>query len=344
MGTTTTPRTTTTDTPATDDGLVVDPAVELMSTRAQRAAAVRATHDYDGRLTLAMISALQPLLEEPTPTRYVTTTAATTDKPYISTGLNSTQYQVDYLNAVFGLAHWRYLLHYEESGTLARCWAVVGNDLTAIRVNPDTGELDIPETAEVLVVRDGWGGHRAGSTKGDVLKGSETNAMKRTLARLGPGGDVYRLDVEADLHGQDRPFAPNAPSGEVPSAGAGDRKATVPQVKMLRAKARDKGLTASQLANIMRAAAGLAAFPWPSEGQAQAVLDDKLPKLPRQFVDPMVQMIDTGAPPPPAPAPANAPAPVTDAPPPIPELPAAATETTGTVVPFDPAALAAKAG
>lgn len=308
---------------AADNVAYIDPAIELMNTRAERAAAIRDEEDYDGTLTNALLLKLQPLLNEPTPSRYIVTTPSVPGKPYVSTGINSGQYQCDVMNDVLGVAHWAYRTHYEDGGTVARVFVIVGNNLTGVTLDKATGELVIPEGAEVLSDRDGWGGFARGNGRGDVMKGSETNTLKRVLGRMGPGGDVYRLDVEAEVHGEapayqvpgvpaggqslplpapGQPVTPTpvgAPATAVPAdpaaaqAHPGQTKpASEAQVGMLKAKARSKGLPASQMVAIMRIVAGLQPNPVSSEAEAQQVLNDKLPRLPWHLVDAFVQQIE----------------------------------------------------
>lgn len=168
-------------------------------TIADSAADVRAQHDYNGTLTATLLNALSSLLNEPIDPKYIETTQPTKGKPYTSTGIRSVQVQIDRLNEVLGPAHWRVLTHYEDSGALCRTVLVVGNGLQFCALD-GSGELVPDDRAEVLAVRDGWGGHSRGSNRGDLYKGSETNALKRTIARLGPGGHVYRLDFDDDVN------------------------------------------------------------------------------------------------------------------------------------------------
>ena len=275
-------------------------ALEKMRTRSLRAAEIRQEKKYDGRLTHELLMALQTMLEESTPRQYIKETPPTEGKPFPSTGVNSAQYQIDYLNSVFGLAHWRWLVHYEDAGQVARVHVVVGNNLIGIKLT-DSGELDIPDDAEVLVVRDGWGGHSRGRGKGDVLKGSETNTLKRVLARIGPGSDVYRLDVESELTGEGPAYQhqqrqPNRNGSAATTTSTAASAITERQVGMIRAKARSRGLPASQVANLLRHVAGAPPFAFASENDAEAVLTDKLPKLPRNLKDPLVNAIEAVTP------------------------------------------------
>ncbi|MCA1700182.1 MAG: hypothetical protein LC790_15270, partial [Actinobacteria bacterium] len=154
---------------------------------------------YDGRLTLAMMVELEALLEQPTPTQYVKHIGPTDGKPYPSTGLSSIQYQLSMMNAVLGGPHWRALTHYENDGKLCKVVVIVGNDLTKAKLTAD-GDLD-PGEAEVLCAREGWGAVKRGSTDGDLLKGSYTNAIKRVLAEYGAAADVYRFEFDDESVG-----------------------------------------------------------------------------------------------------------------------------------------------
>lgn len=215
---------------------------------------VRAAHGYDdtGRLTPPMLTALLPFLAAPIEDRYIETTPATKGKPYTSTGIRSVQVQIDRMNEVLGLGHWRVLTRYEDSGALCHATVVVGNDLAACSLDA-TGGLVVGD-ATVLAVRDGWGGHSRGSGRGDLYKGSETNALKRVLARFGPGAGVYRLDFDDDVNRSNDPRVAARPEPPV------DADATLrglladgdDALRALRARANDGmeryGLTAEQRA------------------------------------------------------------------------------------------------
>lgn len=187
---------------------------------ADRAMAILAAGEYSGKLTAELLRELEPLLREPIPDRYIETTEPTQGKPYVSTGVKSAQVQIDRLNDVLGASHWRALPHYEDGGKRCRVTVVVGNGLEWCRLDeagnllPYTligaglftkGDAEVKE-AEVLVSRDGYGGHARGSAPGDVYKGSETNALKRVIARIGPGCDVYRMDYDEDTHSAKPPM------------------------------------------------------------------------------------------------------------------------------------------
>lgn len=146
----------------------------------------------------------------------------------VTTGIRSVQVQVDRLSEVLGLAHYRLLPFHTENGQRCRMHVVIGNDLQWCRLTPG-GELQ-PYTilegtcatpgsgavysdmrdADVIAHADGWGGHARGNNPTDFWKGSETNAGKRVIARVGPGRHVYRLDFEDDPHGE--PVTPQASS------------------------------------------------------------------------------------------------------------------------------------
>jgi hypothetical protein len=180
----------------------VEQTNELESLR-QRADTAKA--GYEGRLTVALLDALQELLYERIPARFIETLPPMEGKPYVSTGIKSAQVQVDRLNAILGQAHWRVLTRYFDGGTVCKTVLVVGNNLGALQLD-EHGDL-VPPVAmsiegqglispEVLVVRDGYGGVKNARQPGNTYKGSETNSLKRTIARLGPGSEVYNLDFE----------------------------------------------------------------------------------------------------------------------------------------------------
>lgn len=184
--------------------------------RGDRAAAIFEAEGYDGTLTVKLFRRLGPLLREPiNPRDIVTTGPADRGKPMVTTGIRSVQVQVDRLSQVLGDAHYRLIPHHTPDGQRCRMHVVIGNDLQWCRVDA-AGELQ-PYTllegtvggdgiapyagvkyAEVIAHADGWGGHARGSAPGDIWKGSETNAGKRVIARVGPGNHVYALDFEDD--------------------------------------------------------------------------------------------------------------------------------------------------
>ena len=292
----------------------------LMRTREQRASAIKAAHNYDGTLTTPILDALRPILREETPRQYVKETPPTEGKPYTSTGVSSLQYFYDFLSDVFGLSHWVTPMWYSSDGTSGHGWVLIGNNLAGIEVDEETGRLIIPDDAEILVRHDGWGGYARGRSVGDCKKGTQTNTLKRVIAMAGPAADVTRLDVDAELVDGSGP----APSRGGRGGGGGGGGRPVPsdaQVKMLWAKANSRGLPHSQLANLFRAVLALDVKAYDSEEQAKAVLEDKMPKMPRQSVQALVEAIESATPTPmlvtptsdvtparAAPAPAQAPA------------------------------------
>jgi hypothetical protein len=221
---------------------------------------VRAGKSYDGRLSMPLLRELEPLLEAPIPPEYIEHTASVKGKPYESTGIRSPQVQVDRLNAVLGVGHWTYLTYHTDAGELCKVWALVGNDLHLARLAD--GELDA-NGAEILAYRVGWGGHGRGSGRGDLFKGSETNAVKRVLARLGPGCEVYRLDFE-DNPDDDRtpppPTQAQAPT-QTPrdTSGAGQEAAGDPDeeiIELLGKKSTLQGLRRNADALMVQLGAG----------------------------------------------------------------------------------------
>lgn len=206
-----------------------------------QADAIRKEHGYDGDeggIGLPMLQALEPLLAYPLDPRYIERTEPTKGKPYASTGVRSVQVQVDRMNEVLGAAHWRVLYRYEQAGQLCKAVVVVGNDLQYARLDdrgdlvpftladradqgPDGTVMSMTFKAEILAIREGWGGHSRGSAPADVFKGSETNALKRVLARLGPGADVYRLDFDDDVNLSNEPEARPVAARQAPAQAEG---------------------------------------------------------------------------------------------------------------------------
>jgi hypothetical protein len=116
---------------------------------------------------------LRPMLRRPIPEGFIQRVGPVTGKPYDSTGIRSVQVQMDRLDNVLGPFNWGYEAQYHDDGK--RCY-----------VRAWVGKKDQP-----LFERDSWGGVNQGSTKGNIWKGSFTNAAKLAFARLGPGWEVY---------------------------------------------------------------------------------------------------------------------------------------------------------
>ena len=181
-----------------------DASLESPKSFLDRANDLRKTHNYESALTPSLLRELEPLLYEPIPAKYIETTPPTKGKPYESTGVKSLQVQVDRMNEVLGVNHWRFLTHYEDNGMICKAVVVIGNNLSALELD-DRGKLvsagalwNTEALPQVLGIAEGWGGHKQGSHRGDVMKGSETNAVKRALARLGPAAHVYRQEFDLD--------------------------------------------------------------------------------------------------------------------------------------------------
>ena len=138
-------------------------------------------------LTPALLSKLLPLLRKPIPQGFIVTTEATKGKPYKSTGIKSLQVQVNRLDNVLGPMNWSWLTTWEQEGRLAEVVAHIwqGHD----------------EDRIALVTRRARGGVNQASTTGNLYKGSETNAAKLCLARLGVGWEVYvgATDFDPDV-------------------------------------------------------------------------------------------------------------------------------------------------
>jgi hypothetical protein len=191
------------------------------------------------RLTAALLTDLEPLLNKPTPPNFIERLPAVQGKPFVSFGIKSTQVQFDRMNDVLGGAHWRALLHFSQQAQLCHATVVVGNDLEYCRLDADGNLIpytvvDVPphlaaalppdalrETirhADVVAVREGWGGWKS-RTVGDTYKASETNALKRTLARF--GRLPWRVGRRhADLCAGRGGTGQRVPSGAAPPAAA----------------------------------------------------------------------------------------------------------------------------
>jgi len=246
--------------------------------------------EYDGTLTAKMVTALGKVLSKPTPARYIKHIPPATGKPYESTGLASAQYQIDYMNAVFGRAHWRILPHYPpgKDGFLCKVVVVIGNNLAAASLD-ERGQL-VQGNAEILGVAEGWGSVKNASSPADANKGSATNAEKRVIAEFGPGADVYRKEFDeenvggiGDLH---------ANNGQAAAAQSAARPASEPQKNKIRAKARAGGVDELTLTNILLWATGQQMMSFTSVEQSRPYLDAAMAQITQAHVDAILDAID----------------------------------------------------
>ena len=267
----------------------------LFDSLADEASALLKKRRYRGRLTRPMFRDLRPVLSKPTPSRYIQHVPWMPAKPYVSTGLRSLQYQIDYMNAVLGRAHWRELRHYpaEDRGHLVKVIVVVGNDLHLADIDAQ-GNL-VPNEAEVIAMQAEWGSVTNASSLGDARKGSATNALKRAFASFGPGADVFRREFSEEAIGGTGPLrAPAAAeaSHQAPTDRAVDpNRATAGMCEVIRIKASAAQLQPDQLANLVRRLAGEQPLAFDDVAAAESYLTRLLARLPRRLVDPIIEAI-----------------------------------------------------
>lgn len=171
---------------------------------------------------------LHEILCEPIPDGYIKyVPRLEKGKPYESTGIRSVQVQIDRMNNVFTPLWWWCERHYSEGGKTCRVDVYVGNrgkemKLPGIPMAKTSGEpcqaveYSMGVTDEVLAHVTGYGGVDRGSTIGNVLKGSFTNAAKITFALLGCGHEIYvgDVDLEPDVNPDAAVSAEEAEAGE----------------------------------------------------------------------------------------------------------------------------------
>lgn len=165
----------------------VDPLAWAIAYEAEIAMAAMATlKAHDAMLDAATFLELRPLLLKPIPAGFVKTVGVTKGKPYESTGVSSLQVQIERMDNVLTPMGWRERCTFNEDGTL--CHTVI-----------EVGAADAP-----LFTRESYGGVDRGSTKGNIFKGSRTNAGKLALALVGPGHEIYlgAADLDPDVNQQ----------------------------------------------------------------------------------------------------------------------------------------------
>lgn len=150
----------------------------------------------DGALFLRLL----PLLRQPIPDGFIQTIGAVTGKPYESTGIKSVQVQINRMDNVLTPLWWTETVEYTEEGKVCKVTVSIGDD-------PD----------RPFVSRSSMGGVNQASTRGNLFKGSYTNAAKVAFARVGPGWEVYvgATDLDPDVHEQTAGLQgkPDTPSG-----------------------------------------------------------------------------------------------------------------------------------
>ena len=177
-------------------------------------------------LTVGLLDKLRPLLEEPIPPAFIETIGTTKGKPYESTGVRSVQVQIDRLNRVLGLSNWRDNYSYEDDGRL--CHVIISV----------LGAPNEEGNREVLCQRSSYGGVDHGSTRGNIHKGSYTNAAKLAIARLGPGHEIY-----CGVPDMDPDVSKDLASGAPPKAEKKEPdKVAAAQVEQLRKLWRQSGV------------------------------------------------------------------------------------------------------
>jgi hypothetical protein len=174
-------------------------------------------------LTPEMFLKLWPLLREPIPAGFLSTVPKQTGKPYDSTGIKSVQVQVTRMDNVLTPLWWNDEVEYHDEGRLAR---------VTVRVPG-------------LVSRQAWGGVDRGSTRGNIYKGSYTNAAKMAFARVGPGWEVYlgATDLDPDVNAQAARAAAKAPARarETPERETNERLLTQDELAKLTAMIEQAG-------------------------------------------------------------------------------------------------------
>lgn len=160
----------------------LDAAMRSEAELAERAEGIRGDASS---LTPELFLKLWPLLREPIPSGFIQRVGRTTGKPYDSTGVRSEQVLIDRMNNVLTPLWWWDDVEWLEDGKVAEVTVCVG-------------ELG----GRVLLKRSSRGGVDRGSTKGNIFKGSETNAAKRAFAKIGPGHEVYlgAADLDPDTN------------------------------------------------------------------------------------------------------------------------------------------------
>lgn len=169
--------------PATPTAAPVPPGATVEEAKAYEAAIAEEAQRIRGNMhqvTVAKFGQLWPLLTKPIPPGFIEQVGIVKGKPYESTGVSSMHVLIARMDNVLGPLSWSWSTDYAEDGMVCKVTVRVGDFLE----------------------RSSWGGVDRGSTKGNVYKGSETNAAKRAFAAIGPGREIYMgtPDLDPDTH------------------------------------------------------------------------------------------------------------------------------------------------
>jgi hypothetical protein len=159
--------------------------VSQVKTSADR---IRKKHEVtvDDPLTAEIVRELEWVLNAKTPELAI----KRDEGPYPTVHL---VWQMRAMDVLFGRDHWCWRIHMIDDRT-ARAHVVVGNHLRRITLDRKTGELVIPEEAQIL--RGPWELEAGVSTyehRGAMIKGARTGALRAVLQIIGFGGDVTLL-------------------------------------------------------------------------------------------------------------------------------------------------------
>jgi hypothetical protein len=249
--------------PARDD--VSDKDEQTLRDRAE---AIRVKRKYRGKLTLQLFNELAPLLVQKAP-------VAEESEIDRDKGFPLLLVQKRVMDDVLSPIHWRDLTHFEDGGSTARAWVVVGNRLGRVKLDLTNGELVVPEEAEIIKCWDAPGGRDTADSKGELLKSTRTSALGRLLAEVGPCRDAFSGPFQA-VEARRRDSRPRYRPDLTAIAGIGEPKADELDVKLLLKIIRDRGLPPRQVANLIRASAGGAPVSYPTEGDAREFVDERL--------------------------------------------------------------------
>lgn len=247
------------------------------------AAQVRAGIAHEDGLTPDLFARLEPLLDTPTPAGAIKH-EATYATVYLA-------WQIRCMDVVFGRRHWRWLVHHTNQGRTALAHVVIGNNLSALCLDKDTGELKGVRFATILARWEGSGDVTA-ITSRDPYKASRTSALGGLLALIGFGADVIgmlsRPRTSAVEVTAPAPTPMAGPSGRV----AGSAAQPAPEARQLaepvmmreiKDLARDRDIPDSQLIALAQQALGLPETPMGEHAAAlrvAIVLSDRKVRFP----------------------------------------------------------------
>jgi hypothetical protein len=132
-------------------------------------------------------------------------------------------------------------------------------------------------------------------TRDSELMNAETAAWGRAIVACGLPSKKIASRQEVRARQTTTARTPTVPQPEAKSPEQTKPVATAKQRGMIFGRAAEKGMTSSQLANVLKAVFDLPPFDWPSEEDAHKWLQSNLDRMPQSKVDAVLAGVESAA-------------------------------------------------